>query len=433
MFLPKEIFLILGFVWSFFSDWWWLIAPPVLALVINDLWLFYKKNEYIFYTMEWTLLEIHLPQIVERTPQAMEQVFAGFHGIYTFPKWFERYGQGKQVAWISCEIVSTGGDTHFFIRCLTKHRNLVEANIWAQYPDAEIHEVDDYVHTIPRQVPNEEWNLWGGELVLLKPDPYPIRTFEEFESPVEEQRLDPLSSMLEVMSSLGPGEHLWFQIVAQPVFGPWEEAAEEEINKLIGVKGKPKRTMFSFIFDSEIGRFLGDVVADFIGAVSPGGPGEEGMHDKKDDREDQWAMFRLTPGQQDQLKALERNIGKLGFKVNLRFQYAARRDVFAKVRVNEFFGTMRQFNSESLNSIVPNKSTMPDVEFQPFAKQRNYRRRRLLDRHIRYRLFRKHTYTFNTEELATIFHFPGIQVTRAPSISRIESKRGEPPATLPTT
>ena len=37
----------------------------------------------------------------------------------------------------------------------------------------------------------------------------------------------------------------------------------------------------------------------------------------------------------------------------------------------------------------------------------------------------------NSEELATIYHFPG-QVAETPTFKRIESKRAEPPQNLPT-
>ncbi|OHB13689.1 MAG: hypothetical protein A2Y49_02110 [Candidatus Zambryskibacteria bacterium RIFCSPLOWO2_12_39_8] len=42
---------------------------------------------------------------------------------------------------------------------------------------------------------------------------------------------------------------------------------------------------------------------------------------------------------------------------------------------------------------------------------------------------RKH-FVLNTEELATLFHFPG-QVSTTPTFTRIESKKAEAPANLP--
>jgi hypothetical protein len=153
---------------------------------------------------------------------------------------------------------------------------------------------------------------------------------------------------------------------------------------------------------------------------------------KKEEKKDEGKTFMmLSTGERETVEAIERNVGKLGYTVNLRFAYVGRKDVFSKNRISEFFGAMRQFNSEDLNSIVPNSETMPDLEMKPFAKERNYRRKRLLDRHVRYRFFRKKTFTFNSEELATVFHFPGMLVAKAPSVSRIDAKRGEPPATLP--
>ena len=40
------------------------------------------------------------------------------------------------------------------------------------------------------------------------------------------------------------------------------------------------------------------------------------------------------------------------------------------------------------------------------------------------------TYVLNTEELATLWHFPG-QIMRVPSLERIESKEASPPPNLP--
>ena len=41
-----------------------------------------------------------------------------------------------------------------------------------------------------------------------------------------------------------------------------------------------------------------------------------------------------------------------------------------------------------------------------------------------------HTFVLNTEELATIFHFPG-QIIKVPGLERVESKEASPPTNLP--
>ena len=40
------------------------------------------------------------------------------------------------------------------------------------------------------------------------------------------------------------------------------------------------------------------------------------------------------------------------------------------------------------------------------------------------------TYVLNTEELATLWHFPG-QILKVPTLERIESKEASPPPNLP--
>jgi len=199
----------------------------------------------------------------------------------------------------------------------------------------------------------------------------------------------------------------------------------------MGKKSAKKKGLFELPIIGELLALLSDFATEFVGVFSPIGTGDPASRvDQRQEREPTFMM--LSPGTQDAVKAIERNVGKLGYRVNLRFTYVAKKDLFNKARVAEFFGAIRQFNSEHLNSLVPNMETMPDVQMKPFATQRNYRRKRLLDRHYRFRLFRKKTFTFNSEELATVFHFPGSLVAKAPSVSRIDSKRAEPPAALPT-
>ena len=41
------------------------------------------------------------------------------------------------------------------------------------------------------------------------------------------------------------------------------------------------------------------------------------------------------------------------------------------------------------------------------------------------------TYVLNTEELATLYHFPSRVVAPAPTVPRVEAKKGEPPSELP--
>jgi hypothetical protein len=45
---------------------------------------------------------------------------------------------------------------------------------------------------------------------------------------------------------------------------------------------------------------------------------------------------------------------------------------------------------------------------------------------------KRDTFILNTEEVASIFHFPGQRAAPAPFVERIEAKKGQAPPGLPT-
>jgi hypothetical protein len=95
-------------------------------------------------------------------------------------------------------IVSIDGKVHFFIRTPTRMRDLVETQIYAQYPQAKVVEVDDYTLHVPQYSKNGDWNMWGCEFNKMKEDFLPIRTYRDMEEmdsgTKEEYKIDPIVS-----------------------------------------------------------------------------------------------------------------------------------------------------------------------------------------------------------------------------------------------
>lgn len=413
-------------LWVF--SWWWIVLPIIFVRTAWHLWLLYIRTKYIA-GLKWTLLEIRIPKEVLRTPKAMEQIFSGLHGSHGAGNKIDQYIKGKVAGWISCEIVSLGGQTHFFVRLPEALRNLLESQVYGQYPKAEIFPVEDYVTSVPADAPNEEWDVWGTDLMLTKPDAYPIRTYEYFfgreGSVKEEYHLDPLASLMEVLGNLQPGENLWLQVLIQTAGDKWKKDGEELIAKIAGKKPKSKEPT---LLQEVQGMFTG------IGSVLSG----QGAAPKKPEKEAPLStVTMLTPGEREVLAAVEQNISKLGFSAKVRIVYTAPRKVFNRGNVAAVMGVFRQFNTQHMNGFRPNKITAASVDYF-FKKQRefirkkkifiNYRRRWLAEKPNS--LNPKGLFVLNTEELATIYHFPGV-ATVAPALPRIESKRSEPPPALP--
>ena len=54
----------------------------------------------------------------------------------------------------------------------------MESQLYAQYPEIEVHEVPDYAQFVDFDPGTK--SMWGNEFVLTKGDPYPIKTYIDY-------------------------------------------------------------------------------------------------------------------------------------------------------------------------------------------------------------------------------------------------------------
>ena len=357
-----------------------------------ETWLNYIRLVFIR-NLTWTLLEIKIPREIAKSPRAMEVVLSAIHNTKS-GNMLERYWQGFLRPWYSLEIISIGGQIHFFIYVQAFFRNFVESQIYAQYPGAEITEVEDYGKIISTADLKGEWDIWGAEFSLIREEAYPIKTYVDFGLEAgkikEEEKTDPLSSFLESLGSLKEGEQIWFQILIRAADKDWKDKAESIIEELQQKKG----------------------------AVN-------------EDEKDFSRMF-LSPGQREVLMAIEHNVAKLGYETGIRMIYVAKKDVFTSERKSIIANAMKQYNTQNMNGFKPNKTTSVDYFLK---KTREKRKKKTMlcayqERSWFYIPYRRKPFVLNTEALATLYHFPG-RVAETPTLGRIEAKRGEPPINLP--
>ena len=380
--------------------------------------------------LKWILLEMKVPKEVRKSPKAMEQVFAGLHGVYSLPlKWKDTFLDGRFPTWYSFEIIGKGGETHFYIRTVEPFKNIVEAQIYAQYPEAEIFEVPDYVNDLPLSLPDDQYDLWGTDLMLNKPDAYPIRTYPEFEekSAIGKEevgvvaRIDPMASLVELCSTLHAGEQIWVQILGAPTGDSWVKKGQAELDRLMGKPVAQKK-----------GDFLSEMVFSIDKAISGIATGP--AVDKKDEKRPERPDRTPSPGKHDIMKAIEKSWDKLGYETVVRFLYIGRKDNFHKAHAAGITGAFRQFSSMNLNGFKVNKYTLTYAKGL-FKKSKLFKRKSHIYQSYKNRNlfgFEVVRYVLNTEELATIFHFPDVGV-RSPFLPRVETKKGEPPVGLPIT
>ena len=395
-------FSVQSFLYDFFKvviDAGYLWFPAISAYFVWKFWLKYIRLRYVS-KIDWILLEIKLPRELPKSPQVMEIVLNAMHQSRSIVA-INKYWEGALPTWHSLEIVSKEGSIHFYFYVHKSYKSMAESQIYAHYPEVEIHEAADYTKEFigeDTEQSKKEWTIHSAEYILSKEDAYPIKTYIDYKldklETEEEMKNDPLASLIELMGTMKEGENLWYQILIRKTGKKWSDA---------GVK----------IVDKIMKRDAATVKA-------------------KADKIDFGSMI-LSPGERMIVEAIERNVSKLGFDACIRFVYIAKPDKFSFAVSNSIRGSMQQFNSLNLNGFKRFNSTSYVDYF--FKKTREgWKKRRMFDAYINrsafYKPHKRKTIVLNTEELATIYHFPG-SVVRTPALARIESKKGEPPAGLP--
>ena len=420
------------------KNWWWVLLPFVLWKPFLFLWLWWRIETWLG-QQRWVLLEVKLPKEVLKPIRAMETVMASVHAVlYQPPDWWEKWIDGQVQLSINFELASVDGVPHFYIRTPVQYRAAVESSFYSQYPEIEIKEVDDYVKYVPQNIPNKDWDMFGSDYRTSKDDHYPIKTYPQFETehePLEEKRVDPVASLAEAMAKIKPGEQLWIQIMACPL-------AEDKGTQDIGVPtsipwlaaGKALRDKLARRTENPKEKPMIQEAAEILIT------GKVGVEEKKEEIIP--PEMKLTPGEREIVGQLEIKMGKPVFNTTVRFIYMGRRDVWFKPNFRLAFSYFNSYATTNLNMLIPTGKTLTKIHkhwFLPInmiRDRRHYLRCRKLFRNYVRRLTpffprRGGTFMFNTEELASLFHFPGKAVVPSPGIARIEAKKAGVPPELP--
>lgn len=380
-------------------------------------WLIYRRSEFIA-AQNYIVLEIKPPRNLVKTPLAMETFFSTLHVGPGEGNWHMRWIKGSVRPWWSLEIASFEGRVHFFIWTRASFRRMIETQLYAQYPGAQVAEVPDYTRLISAKAP--EYGIWGCDFKHTDEDPLPIKTYVEYgldKVQKEPEQVDPLANLIEFMGSIGKGEHLWLQMVFRMHKGEkygrlnkdnktytWKDEAKELVDQIRKATREPYKDPAT-------------------GMEVPGFPNP-------------------TKGQMEKIAAIERNIAKQGFDVGMRCIYLAKEGHFHPIVITQMNGLFNPFNSQGWNGIGASDwmQHFKDYPWEIGANKLKDLYRRLLVESYRRRQFFFEPFGFgipsskimvmSTEELATVYHIPS-RAVETPGLERIRSATGEPPANLP--
>lgn len=411
----------------------WVVIVIIMFANAKIAWQDWRQGVYHVKNRRFILLAIDVPRLNEQSPKAVENIFTHLHGALPGRNnLYEDWWLGKTVDYFSVELVSIEGYVQFLVHAQEEYRDMVESAFYAQYPDAEITQVEDYVYGQNGEFknivfPNKEYQLYGCEFVFTRPSAYPIRLHLDFEHSLSQEFKDPMAALLETMNKIGPGEQFWFQWVITPEFDDdWQGQSNKTAMKIAGKKVEASENVVDKLVSALVS-FIDAIGVAVFPFYSQNGESQEL------ERELPSLMLHLTPAEQKQIEGIQMKADKHGFWSKFRYIYIAKKEVASKARgLAPIMGAMKQFSSLNQNALKTHKYTKTWGLDYLFVEKRIARRQNNLIRAFqeRARSAGSRGIILNTEELATLYHFP-TEVVKAPLVSRTLSKRGSAPISLP--
>jgi hypothetical protein len=294
--------------------------------------------------------------------------------------------------YISFEIAAIGKKISFYINAPRKLQPLIEKQLHAQYPKAQIEQIKPY------NIFHKGAATAAAELSLQKSYIYPVRTYKIMES-------DPLNSLTNSLSKLSDDEGAAIQLLISPAGSSWQEKPRHLALEI--QQGKNPSDVTASISSKILkgtGKLTGDLINEALGTKKDPNKFDASGYEKP---------INLTPMQQEIVKKFEEKASRAGYKYNLRIVSVSNNGITADTNLKNIVASFMQY-------------TMP-----PFNGFRVVKRKtaRIVTDYV-FRVFRNTKEILNTEEISSIWHLP-TRFTETPNIKWLNAKKAPPPQNAP--
>ena len=349
----------------------------------------YQQKGEVTHSLNMALLLVSVPiskakdsQIKDDSDRIIGVCEQFFTGIVRNSKkdWISTAFSNSSAIAFEMSLHITGEDVHFYVSVPRKYADSIEKQITAAIPGAEVQVVEDY------NIFNDSGVTRGSYLTLSRSLFLPIKTYKEME-------MDPLNSILNAMSKLQfEGEGSAVQVLVRPN-NTWQKMAQKIIMKM--KEGKS----FSQAYIDASGGILKEIGGIFWG----------GKNKKEDDVQ--------KTVDEETLKEVINKSSKVGFDVNIRLVASAYTETRANAILSDLENAFLQFEKPGINSFKSNRV---------LGKKLNK-----LIYNFSFRVFNTSIkILLNSEELASIFHFP-TPYLETKKIKFLKSKTAPAPSNLP--
>lgn len=380
--------------------WLWLVVLIVLVLIFGIYFIRkYLKRAFKFkFSFQKVILLITLPKEkldkeeqrlkISEILQPTESLFANLGGLKSekgIKTWF--MGRSDQFAF---EILSDKqGTISFYMVVPRSLQTFFEQQIQAQYPAAQIEEVEDYNVFLPKG------EVLCASLKLKNYSMFPIKTYMKMET-------DPLNAITNSLSRIAEEDAAAIQIVARSANPHWRGLGSKVASQM--QQGKTLKQAIK----ASIGG-TGNVLKGLMEMFFP-------KSEKKEEKPESEKPHQLSPMEQEVVKSLEEKANKAGLDVNIRIVVSAQNKDLAQGYLDNIVNSFAQYTG---------------YEYGNGFKIAKAKKNEVIENFI-YRAFNdKTSFVLNTEEMTSIFHFP-LPTTETPNIKWLTAKKAAAPINIPT-
>jgi Type IV secretion-system coupling protein DNA-binding domain len=367
----------------------------IVLIVLRILRDYFARNQYLNQTVFMVKLPKEKPgeEKKDQTVQELREEIAVGEAI------FNSIGGARAErgikAWLfgrsdhfSFEIVASDKKIFFYVVSPAKNARYIEQQIHAHYPDALVEEVPDYNIFNPASL------VFASILKTKKSFVFPLRTYNKME-------IDPMNSLVNVMSKLEKDESMALQVVVRSARSSWHRKISHVVREV--TRGK------------KVGEAVGggafNKVMSFLGSVA--NEAKPKSEREKENREPK----KLSAMEEEMLKSMEEKNSKAGLDVNIRIVVSTTNEANGKAYLLNMANAFAEYNY---------------YEYGNIFKQKTYRMNSVVIRDFIYRRFNERSgFILNTEELDSIYHFP-LKNLETPNIAWLTARQAPAPSNIPT-
>ncbi|MBU1146565.1 type IV secretion system DNA-binding domain-containing protein [Patescibacteria group bacterium] len=296
--------------------------------------------------------------------------------------------------YLSFEIVADKGLISFYVAVPKHLQEYVEQQIRANYHEAFIEEIKDYNIFTPTG------DIRGAYLTFKRPHFFPIKTYKKMET-------DPMNGLTNILSKLEKNEGAAIQFVLRSARKEWRRSGIKIAQEM--QQGKK--------FDEAMRSVSGNIFMKILGEIGKMFAG--GQKKKPEDQiKPQPEVYRLSPMEEEMVKGLEEKASKAGVDVNIRIVSSSPNSARAKMNLDNITNAFSQYNIYQYGNSFAR--TAPGG--RPLRK--------IINNFIHRSFMERRKVVLNSEEMASLFHFPS-PWTEAPNIQWLLAKKAAPPVNMP--